>query len=158
MATIFRIDECEDTPNLEEVKEEVKECEDASQKELERTYLSIEKFNLDWNKLLYNNENEDPVDWNKLIYGEEQCSQFFEDKIRQVFRHELLDYMFKPPNERSAQEQYFLKEAGYSVYGNDGDGEDLCSPRVPMGDEDMREVICEEPCQNLKSRDILYNV
>lgn len=139
MATVFRIDE-------EEVKEEVKE--------LERHYLPITDFKLDWNKLLCNMDDEDGfvLDWNKLVYNEEQCLEFAEEKYRRVFRNELFDYLLKPYDERSAEEKHFIREAGFCIYEGEVQGEDLCSPPVPMGDEDMTEVL------DLKSRDILYNV
>lgn len=130
----------------EEVKEEVKE--------LERHYLPVTNFRLDWNKLLCNMDDEDNfrLDWNKLVYNEEQFLEFAEDKYRRVFRNELFDYLLKPFDERTPEEKHFIRDAGFCIY-DEGEvqGEDLCSPHVPMGDQDMTEVL------DLKSRDILYN-
>jgi len=137
--TVFKCDE-------EEVKEEVKE--------LERHYLPVTNFRLDWNKLLCNMDDEDTfrLDWNKLVYNEEQCLEFAEEKYRRVFRNELFDYLLKPFDERTPEEKHFIRDAGFCIYEGEVQGEDLCSPHVPMGDQDMTEVL------DLKSRDILYNV
>ena len=137
--TVFKCDK-------EEVKEEVKE--------LERHYLPVTDFRLDWNKLLCNMDDEDNfrLDWNKLVYNEEQCMEFAEEKYRRIFRNELFDYLLKPFDERTPEEKHFIREAGFCIYEGEVQGEDLCSPHVPMGDQDMTEIL------DLKSRDILYNV
>lgn len=141
MESVFKCDE-------ENVKEEVKECEE------ERNYLPATGFRLDWNKLLCNMDDDDGfvLDWNKLVYNEDQCLEFAEEKYRRVFRNELFDYLLKPFDERTPEEKHFIRDAGFCIYEGEVQGEDLCSPHVPMGDQDMTELL------NLKSRDILYNV
>ena len=144
MESVFKCDE-------ENVKEEVKECGE----NLERHYLPVTNFRLDWNKLLCNVDDEDNfrLDWNKLVYNEEQCLEFAEEKYRRVFRNELFDYLLKPFDERTAEEKHFIKDAGFCIYEGEVQGEELYSSApIGLGDQDMTEVL------DLKSRDILYNV
>ena len=116
-------------PIIQIDKEEVKEEVNEEVKETERHYLHESQFKLDWSMLLYTPEQEDEdtvIDWNKLVYNEEQYQEFVEKKRRQVFRTEMIDFLYKPFHERTDEEKFFLKEAGYCIYSEEGDGELLC--------------------------------
>lgn len=75
-------------------------------------------FMLDWNKLLYSQEEEDSgckLDWNRLIYNEEQIEEFNRQKKEKLVRPNMLEFLTAPPCERTEMEKYFLKEAGYDL-------------------------------------------
>lgn len=75
-------------------------------------------FMLDWNKLLYCQEEEDSgckLDWNRLIYSEEEITEFHRQKRERLVRPHMFEYMTAPTSERTEMEKYFLKEAGYDL-------------------------------------------
>lgn len=99
--------------------------------EPERHYLPAENYHFDWNGLLGSSidENGDIIDWNKLIYNEEQLLEFDLKKQERALRPESYDYMFKKASERTELEKFYLRQSGFCAYDEDSD-EDCEEQRI----------------------------
>jgi len=87
------------------------------QPELERHYLPATNYNIDWNMLLYGQEEETgfQIDWNKLIYNEDQLLEFELKRQERMLRPEHYEYLFSAPAQRSEMEKFFLSQSGFSI-------------------------------------------
>jgi tRNA splicing endonuclease len=85
--------------------------------EPERHYLPLENYILDWNMLLYGEEEESgfQIDWNKLIYNEEQLLDFSLRQQEKMLRPEHYEYLFSAPAQRSEMEKFFLTQSGFCI-------------------------------------------
>lgn len=91
------------------------------QPELERHYLPATNYNIDWNMLLYGQEEETgfQIDWNKLVYNEEQLLEFDLKRQEKLLRPEFYGYLFSAPAQRSEMEKFFLSQSGFSIEEDD---------------------------------------
>lgn len=135
----------EETQNIIKEKEE-------GEIELERNYLPIENYVFDWNMMLYCDEEKEPViDWNKLVYNEDQLLEFDLKKNEKLMRPEYYQYMFQRASERSEIEKFYLKQSGFSSFGDENDSnEDVEETKIKRFIVEPR--FEEEPCVSLLSR------
>jgi hypothetical protein len=83
----------------------------------ERHYLPLENYILDWNMLLYGEEEETgfQIDWNKLVYNEDQLLEFTLRQQEKMLRPEHYGYLFSAPAQRSEMEKFFLTQSGFCI-------------------------------------------
>ena len=72
-------------------------------------------FKFDINMLNYaiEDDNEFQLDWNKLVYNDDQINNFVKEKNNKIMTIESYDYLFNP--EPSEWEKNILKEKGVIV-------------------------------------------
>lgn len=107
------------------------EVEEAMPYEPERNYLPTENYNFNWNMLLGSaiDDKGDNIDWNKLVYNEEQLLEFDLKKQERLLRPESYDYIFKKASERTELEKFYLRQSGFCAYDEDSD-EDCEEQRI----------------------------
>ena len=97
------------------------------QPELERHYLPVTNYNLDWNMLLYGQDEETgfEIDWNKLIYNEDQLLEFELKRQERKLRPEFYEYLFSAPAQRSDMEKFFLAQSGFCIEEGEDEEEEI---------------------------------
>lgn len=113
---------------MSEINEEnqniIKEKEEG-EIQLERNYLPIENYVFDWNMMIYGEEEKEfEIDWNKLVYNEDQLLEFDLKKNEKLMRPEYYQYMFQRASERSEIEKFYLKQSGFSSFGDENDSDE----------------------------------
>ena len=91
------------------------ECEPEPEFEPEPYSIPNPYFRFDINMLNYSTEDDNgfTLDWNKLVYNDDQITDFVKEKNHKDIKPEAYDYLFNP--EPSEWEKAILKEKGVQV-------------------------------------------
>jgi hypothetical protein len=84
--------------------------------EPEKVFLPCRNFQLNMSMLDYGvAEKKFQMDWSKLSYGNEQMLDFLLNKEEQRLPSRYYNYFFQKPSRRSDMEKHFLKEKGFQI-------------------------------------------
>jgi hypothetical protein len=113
--------------------------------EPERHYKPLDSFILDWNKLLFvQDDNGVELDWNKLIYNDEQLLELTLKQQERFLRPEHYEFLFSAPSQRTDMEKFFLSQSGFCIDEEDDFYE---------GEEEMIKRLVIDPSMQISNHD-----